>query len=79
MACGYGVIGLVFVMLFTLIVVAVDSTLDKRFPYETNALKRVILQFVITLGILLLLRFALGGWIVHRLHVALTPSFWLPA
>jgi hypothetical protein len=69
-----GLIGLVFVILFTVIVVLVDSTLDKRFPYETNALKRVIIQFVITLSALLAVRFIVGGWVVKWFKVTLTPE-----
>ena len=47
---------LIFIGFFGLIVRWIDIYLDKKYPFEKNPVKRIILQFLITLGVLVLIR-----------------------
>ncbi len=51
------VLGLVAIVFFGVIVRAIDIYLDKIYPFEKNVLKRIAMQFFITLMVILLIRF----------------------
>lgn len=49
-------IGLVFIGFFGYIVRAIDIYLDKRYPFERNPIRRISIQFFVTLMVLFLIR-----------------------
>lgn len=48
--------GLFFILVFGYIIRIIDIALDKSYPFERNPVKRIFLQFLITLSVLVLIR-----------------------
>jgi len=69
-----GLLGFLGVTFFLAMVLMVDNYMEKYLPYETNAFKRVGLQFLLTLVILLLVRFVVGVWIIKTFHIKVAPE-----
>lgn len=57
-------LGLVFIGLFGYIVRGIDIYLDRIYPFERNAIKRIAIQFLVTLSVLTIIR-ALSFLLLH--------------
>lgn len=74
------VAGLVFIFFFGCIVQVVDMLLDRVFPFERNIIRRIAMQFGITLGILFAIRFGsylfFKDQLLRQAHFELTRELW---
>ena len=50
------VTGLFFIVFFGYIIRGIDIYLDKIYPFERNVIKRIVIQFLLTLVVLFLIR-----------------------
>lgn len=72
-----GVIGLVFILFFGFIVRAIDIYLDRVFPFERNIFKRIGLQFLITLTVLFVFRYASAYLYLDKMHMQVSRELWI--
>lgn len=74
------VAGLVFIAFFGMVVKVIDVLLDRVFPFEKNIIRRIAMQFGITLGVLLVIRFGsyfyFKDYLLRQAHFELTRELW---
>lgn len=74
------VAGLVFIAFFGMVVKVIDMLLDRVFPFEKNIIRRIAMQFGITLGVLLVIRFGsyfyFKDYLLRQAHFELTRELW---
>lgn len=75
------VAGLAFIAFFGCVVQVIDMLLDRVFPFERNIIRRIAIQFGITLGVLLAIRFAsylyFKDYLLRQAHFQLTRELWV--
>lgn len=75
------VAGLAFIAFFGCVVQIIDVLLDRVFPFEKNIVRRIAIQFGITLGVLLAIRFGsyfyFKDYLLRQAHFQLTRELWL--
>jgi hypothetical protein len=69
--------GLLIVMFFAFMIRWIDIYLDKRIPFEKNIVKRIALQFLITLSAIMVVR--LMGYLVlsNFMHLNVSKDLWI--
>lgn len=74
------VAGLIFIAFFGCVVKIIDVLLDRVFPFERNIVRRIAIQFGITLGVLLSIRFGsylfFKDYLLRQAHFELTRELW---
>ena len=74
---GTSLIGLFFLTFFGFTVRAIDIALDRKFPFEKNVAKRIFLQFIITLFVLVAIRLLSVPLIIKILPVTFSKEIWV--
>lgn len=74
---GTGGIGVVFILFFGFIVKWIDNYLDKVFPFERNIVRRILIQFVITLSILFIFRYISAYFFLQFIHMHVSRELWI--
>ena len=69
--------GLVFIFVFGLIIRAIDIYLDGIYPFERNVMKRIAIQFAITLAVLFVIRLVPLIFFFDKIPVHLTRELWV--
>lgn len=74
------VAGLLFIIFFGCVVQVIDMLLDRVFPFERNIVRRIAMQFGITLGVLLALRFGsylfFNDYLLRQAHFQVNRELW---
>jgi sensor histidine kinase YesM len=71
---GIGVLGLLGLLLFGFIVWVIDAYLDKKIPFEKNVVKRISIQFLLTVTIITVIRAVTGIFVVKMLPIKVSPE-----
>lgn len=75
------VAGLAFIAFFGCVVKVIDMLLDRVFPFEKNIVRRIAMQFGITLAVLLIVRFTsyffFRDYLLRQAHFQLTRELWV--
>ncbi len=72
-----GLVGLVFIFFFGFIVRAIDIYLDRVFPFERNIFKRIAIQFLVTLTVLFVFRYASAIIFLEKVHMQISRELWI--
>jgi two-component system LytT family sensor kinase len=72
-----GGIGLLFILFFGYIVKWVDAYFDKVFPFERNIFRRIMLQFLVTLGILFSFRYSSALLFSKFIQMHVSRELWI--
>lgn len=72
-----GGVGLVFILFFGFIVKWIDAYFDRVFPFERNILRRIFLQFIVTLSILFLFRYISAFFFLQFIHLHISRELWI--
>ena len=72
-----GGVGIVFILFFGFIVKWIDAYFDKVFPFERNIVRRIFLQFIVTLSILFLFRYLSAFFFLEYIHMHISRELWI--
>ncbi len=72
-----GGVGIVFILFFGFIVKWIDAYFDKVFPFERNIVRRIFLQFIVTLSILFFFRYLSAFFFLEYIHMHISRELWI--
>ncbi len=72
-----GLIGLLFILFFGYIIKVIDTFFDRVFPFEKSIIRRIFLQFVVTLAILFAFRYISALLFLQYTPFKVTRELWI--
>lgn len=74
---GTSIIGFFIILVFGYVIKVIDVYLDKKFPFERNPFRRLMLQFGLTLSVVILLRAIGAFFIIDVVHFKISRELWI--